>query len=392
MPTFSDYLQPHQTAGAAVEEAEAALQVRVVHAAVKGRARFQVNGLYRCEPVRFRIESGLIRDAGISQVSANVLTGRVLIVFDPTRTIEEIMILVETLAGPPDSASAQRFVVDLHPLQPSKPVASAGANPASAQGGTPWHGLPGKTVLASLETSKECCLSEASVQLKLRRFGANTLPQTPPRSGLSIFLGHFKSLPVLLLGASAVLSAATGGLAEAIVILGVVLINAGTGYVTEAKAERTINALGEVTHRDATVIRDGQFGEANIEALVPGDILVLSPGDRVAADARLLESRNLMVDESSLTGESLPVIKRVEPLDRGDVALADRSNMVYKGSAVTGEADSQWWWRLAAILKSARSSCSWVKPGRQKPRCNGSSAPWVTKWCCSPLVSAGRCF
>ena len=80
-----------------VAEAEPPVRVRIVHAEVKGRARLKIEGLYRCEPVRLRIESALVRDAGIRQVSANVLTGRVLVVFDPTRTVEEITVLVEAL-------------------------------------------------------------------------------------------------------------------------------------------------------------------------------------------------------------------------------------------------------------------------------------------------------
>ena len=153
---------------------------------------------------------------------------------------------------------------------------------------------------------------------------------------MSIFLGQFKSLPVVLLGVSAVLSAATGGLADAVVILGVVMINAATGYVTEAQAERTIKVLGHVGLQHAPVIRDGQLVQVEAEALVPGDIMVLVPGTRVAADGRVLESRSLMVDESALTGESLPVTKQVEALDKPEVPLGDRFNMVYKGTAITG--------------------------------------------------------
>jgi len=320
------------------DEAEPWL-VRVVHAAVKGRARLEVNGLYRCEPVRIRIESELARRAGIRQVSANILTGRLLIIFDPARHIEEIKDLVEEALSRPVSTPADALrssaAISDHFLHPSPQTAAAAFSPLG-QGRNDWHALPADEVLKDLETSREHGLSQAAAQLRLHLFGANRMPRIPPRSGLTIFFGQFKSLPVILLGASAMLSAATGGFADAVVILGVVLINAGTGYAAESQAERTINALGESAQRNAVVVRDAQLAEVEVEVVVPGDVLVLTPGTQVAADARLLESRNLTVDESALTGESLPVIKKVEPLDKRDVPLADRFNMVYMGTVVTG--------------------------------------------------------
>lgn len=336
MTFLSHPLKHREPAEPSLSENGSTGRVHVIHAEVKGRARLEVSGLYRCEPVRLRIESALVRDAGIRQVRANVLTGRVLVVFDPARTVEEISALVEGLLAAEPVGAEQNTVANIHPLRPSQSAISANAGPVFGQDRTSWHALPANAVLTALATSKDRGLSQASAKKKLRRFGPNSLPESPPRSGLSIFLGQFKSLPVVLLGASAVLSAATGGLADAVVILGVVFINAGTGYVTEAQAERTINALGHIGQQHASVIRDGRLVQVEVEALVPGDILVLVPGTRVAADGRVLESRSLMVDESALTGESLPAIKRVEPLDKPEVPLGDRFNMVYKGTAVTG--------------------------------------------------------
>ncbi len=211
----------------------------------KGRARLKVDGLYRCEPVKFRIESSLVRDAGIQTVFANVLTGRVLVVFDPSKTVDEIAVLIEGLLAAPAGAE-QKTAATIHPLRPLRTVTSANASPVLVQDLTRWHSLHPNAVLSALGTSKDRGLSEASAQLKLRSVGPNSLPESERRSGLSIFLGQFKSLPVVLLGASAVLSAVTGGLADAVVILGVVMINAATGYATEAQAERTINALGHI--------------------------------------------------------------------------------------------------------------------------------------------------
>ncbi|WP_104009780.1 cation-translocating P-type ATPase [Nitrosospira multiformis] len=327
--------------GTGATEAEPPEPVRIVHAAVGGRARLKVRGLYRSESVRRKLESALPRHDAIRHASANILTGRVLIVFDPARDLEEIKTWLEQLlleAGheiiPGNPVDDGRFLRASG--RPASPVISSDPDSVLLQDRKNWHALPGDTVVAALETSMEFGLSQASVERKLGYFGVNSLPETPPRSGLSIFLGQFKSLPVALLGVSAVLSAATGGLLDAAVILGVVLINAGTGYVAESQSERTINALGHVAEQNAMVIRDARLLEVPAKSLVPGDILVLTPGARVAADGRVLESRNLMMDESMLTGESLPVAKRVSPLDKPEVSLADRLNMVYMGTVVTG--------------------------------------------------------
>ncbi len=334
-----------------MEETELPKRVRVVHAAVKGRARLEVNGLYRCEPVRLKMESALIFEPGIRQVAANIHTGRILILFDPPWTVEEITDAVEAaLTGLAAAGSEQESAFNPDSMHSGRRAASPGNGAVSRHEGVHWHTLQGDTVLAALETSRDRGLTEMSASLNLQRFGANSLPQTPPRSSLSIFLGQFKGVPVLLLGASALLSAVTGGAVDAAVILGVILINAGTGYVTESGAERTINTLEHITKQKAVVVRDGRLKELDTESVVPGDILVLMPGARIAADARLLESRHLTVDESALTGESMPVLKMEEPLDKPDVPLGDRFNMVYMATVVTGGSG------LAVVIGTGRQT------------------------------------
>ena len=156
-------------------------RVRVVHAQVNGRARLQIDGLYHCEPIRRRVESALAREAGIRQVSANVLTGRVLVLYDPARTVDEIKRRVEELlANPSPPPSEQRPPSNLYPLRPVKPMVSTDGSAAPAQGATQWHTLTRTAVLKALETTKERGLSPASAKQKLRRYGANSLPQTRP--------------------------------------------------------------------------------------------------------------------------------------------------------------------------------------------------------------------
>jgi Ca2+-transporting ATPase len=207
---------------------------------------------------------------------------------------------------------------------------------AQAQPSRPWHLQDVDTVMASVE-SAWTGLSSVLADERLRKYGPNLLPEAVPRSDLSILLDQFKSLPVALLAASAVVSVFTGGLADAAVIMGVVIINAAIGYITESQAEKTINALTGMLHPAALVMREGRVQEIKAEGVVPGDILVLAPGSYIAADARLIEARHLSVDESALTGESMPVVKDPQRrLGREDIPLADRLNMVYRGTLVTG--------------------------------------------------------
>ena len=139
-----------------------------------------------------------------------------------------------------------------------------------------------------------------------------------------------------LLGAAAGLSIFTGGLADAVLIAGVVVINAFIGYKTESESEKTIRSLQTLVRPAALVLREGRLREIPSEEVTPGDLLVLRPGTYVAADARLVEANHLSVDESALTGESLPVIKDTRPLKKEHIPLGDRINLVFMGTLVTG--------------------------------------------------------
>ena len=144
------------------------------------------------------------------------------------------------------------------------------------------------------------------------------------------------SLPVALLAVAAGISVVTGGIVDAAVIMTVVAINSSIGFVTENEAEKTISSLKTLTHPSAVVVRDGARKRIDARDLVPGDLVVLEPGTYVVADCRLLDTTRLSVDESSLTGESIPVLKKAQSLVRADTPLADRKNMVYMGTLVTG--------------------------------------------------------
>lgn len=198
------------------------------------------------------------------------------------------------------------------------------------------HLKEAESILAELETSITSGLSTEAVKKHLAQYGANIIAEAKPRSGLVIFLGYLWSIPVALLTLAAILSIATGSKVDAVVIMGVVVINAILGYVTESKSERIILSLKNLVNPSAWVIRNGKPIEIDSQAIVVGDLLILKPGSYVAADARLVKCDRLSVDESALTGESNSVVKTPKTLAEQDIPLAERTNMVYRGTFVTG--------------------------------------------------------
>jgi Ca2+-transporting ATPase len=318
-----------------------------VHTAVRGRARYDVRGLRGRAGLAHELERRLGSAAGILQVSASPLTGRVLVLFVAERDVEQVAALIAAAIAPAPEAAAHpvrpglpaalsRALVPWHRMLGRVAITPATAAPRSPGASPPWHTCDAQALLERFATSRSHGLEAALARRLLAAHGPNALPSPQPRSSAEILLAQFGSLPTALLGASAVLSLATGGAADAVVVMGVVLLNAGIGFVTEREAERTIATLAGSAPRTALLIRDGTLGEVDAEAVVPGDLLVLQPGRHVAADARLLECRELTIDESMLTGESVPVRKAGDTLREAALALADRSNMAYLGTIVTG--------------------------------------------------------
>ena len=191
-------------------------------------------------------------------------------------------------------------------------------------------------MLERLAGSVEQGLDQSEAEARLQRYGENSLVAAAKRGDLSIFISQFNSLPVGLLGVSALVAVLTGGLLDAGVILGVVMINGVIGFVTERQAERTIASLSQTGVREVKVLREGATVVIPVEQVVPGDLLLLAPGTYVAADLRLLRAHRLTLDESALTGESLPVRKDAEFDAKEDTPLGDRKNMAYMGTHVTG--------------------------------------------------------
>jgi len=197
-----------------------------------------------------------------------------------------------------------------------------------------WHGLRADEAFQLLDTDPHRGLSQDQASERLSEHGPNRL--TPPRGTGPIkrlLLQFHQPLIYVLLGATAV-TVVMQHWVDAAVIFAVVIINAVVGFLQESKAEHAIEALMRMMVSEVTVKRDGQRVKLASDDLVPGDIVQLQSGDRVPADLRLFRSRNLRVDESPLTGESVPVNKHVDPIAMHAV-LADRTNLAYAGTLVT---------------------------------------------------------
>lgn len=205
----------------------------------------------------------------------------------------------------------------------------------------PWHALPEEKVARQivavdlpLAALLERGLSQAEVIQRQKQYGPNELKAKAATPAWVKFLQQFNQSLLYILMVAGAVKAFLGSWRNAIVIWAVVVINALIGYIQESKAEEAIAALARSVVTEVTVIRDGQKLRVPSRELVPGDVVLLSSGDKVPADLRLLSVRNLQVDESALTGESVPVEKRLGSLAE-DTPLADRQNMAYAGSFVT---------------------------------------------------------
>lgn len=196
-----------------------------------------------------------------------------------------------------------------------------------------WHALPAAEVLALLD-SQATGLGDDEASRRLREYGPNHLPQPRRRGPFLRLLLQFHNILIHVLLLAAVVTALLGHWVDTAVIIGVVAINALTGFIQEGKAEKALDAIRRLLSQKASVLRDGRRRDIPAEELVPGDIVLLRSGDKVPADLRLLQVRNLRIEEAALTGESVPVEKAVAPV-APSAELADRTCIAYSSTLVT---------------------------------------------------------
>ncbi len=195
-----------------------------------------------------------------------------------------------------------------------------------------FHALSTADALAAV-TASAAGLSSEEVARRRQTFGPNLLPD-PPRRGLVVrFLSHFHNLLIYVLLGSAAVTAVLGHIVDTGVILAVVVVNGVIGFIQEGRAEQAMAAIRAMLAPRSAVLRDGRRTSVDAADLVPGDIVLVEPGDRVPADLRVLEARGLSTEEAVLTGESVPVDKHTAPVDAG-AALGDRRSMLFSGTLV----------------------------------------------------------
>jgi Ca2+-transporting ATPase len=194
-----------------------------------------------------------------------------------------------------------------------------------------WHNLSSDETLQRL-SSRRSGLTEGEAKEQLARFGPNELKSAKKVSLWMLFLEQFKSLLIIILLFAVVLSAVIGEPIDAIIIGVIILFACGLGFIQEYRAEKAMEALKKMAAPTASVIRDGNEQEIPARDLVPGDLVVIRTGDRIPADARLIEAVNLKINEAPLTGESVPIEKVIATLP-DEVNIGDKRNMVFMGTA-----------------------------------------------------------
>ncbi|WDU77720.1 MULTISPECIES: cation-translocating P-type ATPase [Lysinibacillus] len=199
---------------------------------------------------------------------------------------------------------------------------------------TEYHQQSSAEVMKILNVTTQG-LTDDDVQKRQQVYGYNVLEEGQKTSTLAVFMGQFKDLLVIILLVAAVVSFLLGEVESTIVIMIVVILNAILGTVQHVKAEQSLDNLKALTSPIAKVMRNNQLVEIPSEEIVVGDLLMLEAGDYINADGRLLESHNLHINESSLTGESIAVAKSTDPIRKQNITIADKKNMVYSGSFVT---------------------------------------------------------
>mgnify|MGYP004570446623 FL=1 len=203
-----------------------------------------------------------------------------------------------------------------------------------------WFNKTSEEVERELKTNIKTGLPDNEIKERQEKYGLNELEQGKKKSLFVKFLEQFKDFMIIVLIIAAIISGAIGiaqneGIADTVIIMIVVVANAIIGVAQESKAEKSLEALQKLSGHEAKVIRDGSIKSLPSKYLVPGDIVVLETGDYIPADLRIFEAINFKVQESSLTGESVPVEKEASRIEKEEIALGDRTNMLYSSSLVT---------------------------------------------------------
>jgi Ca2+-transporting ATPase len=251
-----------------------------------------------------------------------------------------------------------------------------------------WHSIDAVQVLRELNTDLHKGLTEDEVKKRLEKYGYNELKKEEGISPLTLLINQFKNVLIIILLIATVLSALVGETFDAALILVIVAFCAVLGFIQEYRAERALEALKKMLSPTITALRGGKEEEVPSKELVPGDILLLEAGDKIPADARLVENHSLRCDEAPLTGESVPVGKNIAPLPE-NVRVNDRRNMIFTGTTVT-------YGRGKAVTTSTGMSTEFGKIAEEVMTVETEKTPLekrtdeIGKWL--GIISLGICF
>ncbi|HEY0828246.1 MAG TPA: HAD-IC family P-type ATPase, partial [Bacilli bacterium] len=198
-----------------------------------------------------------------------------------------------------------------------------------------WHRMSTEEILDVQKLQPDAGLSEKEALQRLEEYGPNELSEGKHLSLITLFLNQFKDFMVLVLVGAVLISGLLGEYLDAITIVAIIIMNGILGFIQEFRAERSLRALKELSAPTAKVMRDGSFHQLPANRIVPGDLIILESGDRIPADIRFIETNSLYVEESTLTGESVPVNKHAQRISAVEVPLGDLRNLGFMGTMVT---------------------------------------------------------
>lgn len=329
---------------------------KVYESHIPGRVRIKFEILKDHEKLCAKLMNELSTTSGIIMSTANHYTGKVLVLYDINKiTMKEIEKKMYQVLFPSISSNKKKSNVirpnfqlkkslSLQEFKEQKAVLSNECYYDTLYHITPgtteekkqhfWHSLSTSNVIEKLNTDINKGLSHDEVKKRLEKYGINEFAKKEKPSIFSLFLRQFDNFIIKLLLGTSGISLLLGHVVDAATILVIVALEATLGVWQEDKAEKSLDALKKLSSPTAHILRNGLSIEIPSSKVVPGDVILLEAGDRIPADARLIESYNLEVIESSLTGESYPVSKQSCTILKENLPLGDRSNMVYMGTSV----------------------------------------------------------
>src|SRR5215467_2242520 len=210
----------------------------------------------------------------------------------------------------------------------TKPTIAHAANEIMA-----WYAIPVDEVVKKLATNTEKGLGATEASSRLEKYGPNRLPEGKKRGPLMRFVSQFNNILVYVLLGAGFVKLMLNLWVDAAIIFGVVVLNALLGFVQEGKAEKALDSIRNMLSAEARTVRDGETRMISAEELVPGDVVLLESGDKVPADLRLADAKNLRTEEAALTGESVPAEKSTDAVP-ANATVGDRQSMVFSGTMV----------------------------------------------------------